>query len=513
MTELLPPAHLDETILAALDPDERLRLLHVAICSTCRRLTVAELLKDEQQPAEPLADDDAATRRLRRALESTDLASKALAIEQERREATTLVRNLCAQPEAWSTAGADPRYGSPEVVWQLLEAAKQEESLMALRLINLAGEIAIQLTSRRPGTSLYLQLRVEVSCARAHNLLDMGNRREAARELRGARALLSPDLGYGRALYCRALGRLRADEKRWEEAVALLERTAALFDDHGDPTEVGQALIEQGWALIEAGDADEAVTVLAIGLRHAGMVPQFAVTGRLALAVAMAELREPSSAGKFLAEADSILLQVDDPILRLRLRWLAALASRRCGRRSAALRQLTTVLAAFLALGYDYEASRVLLEILTLCQESRWPRTLARRDLQRAIDKLSASPHLHRRLRAVIGFAAYATKPPTPLTSEVLGNATRYLLESRHLPELPFLPTGSGLLLFLDWDQLEPQVRRSICAEVGASSEIAEHPSRELSAALQDQISWRYEILRRARIVFHEFQEPEPPPA
>jgi hypothetical protein len=243
------------------------------------------------------------------------------------------------------------------------------------------------------------------------------------------------------------------------------------------------------------------------------MVPQFAVTARLALAVAMAELREPGSAGELLAQADSILVQVEDPMLRLRLRWLAALANRRCGHRSAALRQLMGVLTAFLALRDDYEASRVVLEILALCHESRWRSTLAHRDLRRAIDQLSASPNLPRRLRAVISFAAHSAQPPTPLTTEVLTNAARYLSKSRHQPELPFLPTDSGLLLFLDWDQLESRMRRSICVEVGASPELAERPSSELSAVLQDHISWRYEILRRARILFQgTAREPEPLP-
>jgi hypothetical protein len=503
-----PLAHLDEATFGSLDLSERARLLHVATCAVCRRRTATELLRDPSL-LDPLAD--AAAARLRKQLERTDLTTKALAIDRERREATELVRELRAQPGSWGTAAADPRHGSPEVVWQLLEAAKQEEPLVALRLINLAGEIAVQLASHPARGSLYPQLCLEVRCARANSLLDLANHREAARELRSTRKLLSSDLGYGRALYCRTLGRLRTEEQRWEEAVALFGRAVALFEEHGGAAEVGQALIEQGSALIETGDADEAAGVIAAGLYEGGEVQPLAVTGRLALAVALSELHESAAAGKLLAEADTILAQVQEVPLRLRLRWLAALSKRRCGHRSSAFRQLLGVLNAFIALGSDYEAARVLLETLTLCHTSRWRRILARRDLRRAIEKLSVSPYLHQRLRAVTRFAVYAVEQPTSLTPEVLITTARYLLESRYQPERPFHPTHSGLLVTLDWDELEPATRCDLCAEVGAASELAELPARELSVALQEQISWRYELLRRVRIHF-KAAAPESPP-
>jgi hypothetical protein len=350
-----------------------------------------------------------------------------------------------------------------------------------------------------------------VRCARANSLLDLANHREAVRELRSTRKLLSSDLGYGRALYCRALGRLRTEERRWEEAVALFGRAAALFDEHGGAAEVAQALIEQGSALIETGDADEAVGVIATGLHEGGEVQLLAVTGRLAMAVALSELHESAAAGKLLAEADTILVQVQEVPLRLRLRWLAALSKRRCGHRSIAFRQLVGVLNAFIALGSDYDAARVLLEILTLSHTSRLRRVLARRDLRRPIEKLSVSPYLHQRLRAVIRFAVYVVEQPTALTPEVLVTTTRYLLESRYQPERPFHPTHSGLLVILDWDELGPVTRRDLCAEVGAAPELAELPARELSVALQDQISWRYEVLRRVRIQFKTAGPGSPP--
>jgi hypothetical protein len=156
----------------------------------------------------------ASARRRGRRSERTEASGHDAIDERERRQAAERVRELRSQPESWGLAATDSRYGSPEVVWQLLEAAKREEPLAALRLVNLAGEIAAQMSSRQPGVSLWLQLWARARCARANSLLDMANRREAARELRHAGRLLTPELGHGRALYCHALGRLRAEGGR-----------------------------------------------------------------------------------------------------------------------------------------------------------------------------------------------------------------------------------------------------------------------------------------------------------
>jgi len=160
------------------------------------------------------------------------------------------VRELLARPDSWSTAATEARYTSIEVAWQLLEAARAEESLLALRLIDLAGDIAGGLAARDPATLLHRQLLVEVRCARAQCLLDASDPASAARELRRAAGHLAPDLCYGRALYCRALARLRGEQRRWEEALALCERAVLLFDDYGSTLEAGQVRVEAGWTLI-----------------------------------------------------------------------------------------------------------------------------------------------------------------------------------------------------------------------------------------------------------------------
>jgi tetratricopeptide (TPR) repeat protein len=360
---------------------------------------------------------------------------------------------------------------------------------------------------------LHRQLLVEVRCARAHRLLDRGNRGLAVRELRKAAEVVQPDLGYGRGLYCRALARLRREERRIEEALALAERAVSLLDDYGTAFEAGQAQVERGWVLVEAGEPDEAVPVLRMALPLVEGAPACMVVGRLGLSLALSENGEPQAARQELAEADRLIPQVIDPATRVRLLWLGAQVARRCCRVGSALRRLCRGLDGFLALGAEPEAAQVLLELLTLCLERQSPRqTMALPQVQMAFAMLSESVQLHPRARAVIGFVAYVLRDPARRrAAEVLASAGRYLVDSRYRPELPYLPAPSASI-HVEWDELEPRLRLSVCKEVGAEESAADRPAGELDVALRDFLSWRFEVLARVRIVFAA-PPPEPPAA
>jgi hypothetical protein len=133
--------HLDGATLATLGARERALLVHVASCVACRRRLSAEERDQLVRWTDPEAD--AAIRRLLRELESeSGLDGKMAAIQRERREVAERVRELLARPDSWGTAATEPRYASIEVAWQLLEAARDEEPLRALRLVDLAWDVA-----------------------------------------------------------------------------------------------------------------------------------------------------------------------------------------------------------------------------------------------------------------------------------------------------------------------------------------------------------------------------------
>jgi tetratricopeptide (TPR) repeat protein len=508
--------HVDAATLASLGARERSLLVHVATCVPCRR-RLAATDRDEQmawRPDPPDAEADLAILRLYKELESGGFEARIEALERERSEAIERVAELLAHPDSWGTAASEPRYATMEVAWRLLEAARDEEPALALRLINLAGEIAIVLTAQAPGRSLTWQLMIEVRCARADRLLDAVDWSAAARELRRAAGLLRPDLGYGRALFCRTLARLRRAQRRWEEALGLADRAVALLDDHGSTVEAGQAQVEQGWTLIEAGDPDEALPLLEAALPLVDGEPPWAVTCRLGLAVVLAEHGDREGARGLLAAADRLAAEVTPPAARLRLRWGGAQAARRCGEHDWALRRLLRVVPGLLAAGEDHAAAAALLELLALCLERRWQRALGMAVIEAALDSLVESPQLHRRARSVLGLVAYALADPgARCAAEVIAGAGRYLVASRHRPELRFQPLRSVPLVHLAWDDIEPRIRASMCVEVGAEEAAGRRPGNEIDAALRDLISWRLEVLRRVRIEFPASCQRQPPAA
>ena len=498
------PRHLDAATLDSLGARERSLLVHVATCTGCRRRLAAEA-RDLDLAWTPDAAAEAAILRLLRDLDQeTKLDDRVAAIERERRAAPELVRELLERPDSWGTAASQPRYTSLEVAWQLLVAAKGEEPLLALRLIDLAGEIAVGLAAADPRAHLHRQLLVEVRCARAHRRLDAADRSAAGRELRRAANQLAPDLGYARALYCLALARLRRQERRWEEALALGERAVTLLDDHGTTVEAAQAQIEQGWALIDAGDPDEALPLLEAALPLVEGVAPWAVSGRLGLAVALAANGDTESASQLLAASDRLTAQVREPRMRQRLRWRGAQAARRCGQGGSAFRRLCRVVTGLLALGEDRDAAQALLELLALCLDHQWHRAFDGTSVRVALDALAESPHLHRRARNVIGLVAYVLHDPgRRCAAEVIANASRYLLDSRHRPDQTFRPTSPKIpLVHHTWDALEPRLRGDICVEVGLEEETGCRSSEDLDTSLREVISWRFEVLRRVRIGF-----------
>jgi tetratricopeptide (TPR) repeat protein len=283
------------------------------------------------------ADGDAAAaaiERLLQRLEGRGLDAKLAALEQECREAPALVEELLALPEPRrSAAAASARYATPEVVWRLLEVSRDSAPAPALQQLIQARKIAIHLAALHPGASLHVQLRVEVSCEMAHRLLDAGDQETAAARLRDEAAALTPDLGYARALYCRALARLRSVERRWEEALALGDRAVRLFEAYGSDAERAAAVVEQGWLLLDAGEPDEAVPLFEQALPAVEAIPYPAVTCRLGLAIASLESGQGGDRARIehlLADAEWMIGQASAGGDQPRLHWLAAQAVARC---------------------------------------------------------------------------------------------------------------------------------------------------------------------------------------
>ncbi len=308
------------------------------------------------EPAAALGGEAAAAaERLMRRLEARGLARELEALAAERRAAPGLVSELLARPDSQETAGADLRFATPEVAWRLLEVSREEGAATALRQLALARAIAGQLTRRAAGgdgsdagdgsgrgtgarmgsSHLATQIRVEVACEIAQRLIDSGKATAAEQALHEVGSLLQADHGYARAVYCRAMAKLRRAQHRWEEALALGDRSVRLLRQHGTAPERAAATVEQGWLMLEAGDPDEAVPLFKRVLAAVETIPYPAIYCRLGLAVALVESGQAEQAGdidQLLVDSEWMIGQTRLPVDPHRLRALAAHAAARCHR-------------------------------------------------------------------------------------------------------------------------------------------------------------------------------------
>jgi hypothetical protein len=447
-------------------------------------------------------------------------------LARENRRAIFQAEKLLAAPSTWNTAGADPFYRSPAVVWHLLHASLSETHPNALRLIDLAEEIALRLCSTQPLSTPMRQLPVEVRCARAERLIDVGNTRQAERELRSAARLLASDLGYAKALYCRTLGGLRRAECSWDESLALLERSAALFYEFGCCLESTQVQLERAWVSLEADQPEEAVPYFIMALQVEDIGLPLAILARLGLAVALAAIGDSATAAaalggnsekegsfvsvgnlpkakRLLIEADTLTAHYDEPAIRLRMQWLAGQTAGRLGQPHSAMRRLCRVVGGLVQSGDAQKGSLAFLHLLTFCHERGFRYLPQLRSIRETLATLSLSPELTSRGRRVLHFATSIFQDQPASAGEVLRNARAYLLQSQYHPTLlPFLPTQDAFLAHLDWELLESSLRRTICAEVGVDETFADAPSGDLDPEIKDHIAWHYELRRRLRIIF-----------
>ena len=166
-------------------------------------------------------------------------------------------------------------------------------------------------------------------------------------------------------------------------------------------------------------------------------------------------------------------------------------------------RRLRRTLETLLERGEDYDAARAFLAWVSLCHAHRWRRAYSR--FEGPLRALRSSPTLSRRTRTVIEFAAHVVRVwgDRQHASEVVRNAQHYLSARPTAPPgMQFFPTLGEPLIHLEWNQLDEELRRSICREVGASQSLAAFPAEQLDPAVRDWLSWGYEVVRRVRITF-----------
>lgn len=157
---------------------------------------------------------------------------------------------------------------------------------------------------------------------------------------------------------------LRIDQRRLEEAAALLDTVHELYRDAGETHLAGRALISKGTSMVYDDKPHEAVGLLREGLSklEPQRDPQLHATGQMTLLIALESSGEWRKARRLLLESGLRKTFAAEPLVLLKLRWLEARIFAGLSKLKRAEEIFSEVEDGFLAAGLEYEAALASLE-------------------------------------------------------------------------------------------------------------------------------------------------------
>lgn len=284
----------------------------------------------------------------------------------------------------------------------------------------------------RLNPDVYGERRLEDIRARAWAYL--GNARRVAADLVGAEAAFTrgeaclrgtPDLSE-EARFTSMLASLRKHQRRFSEALQLLDRAARIYGDIEDTDGAIRVLVIQGSLLLDQGNPEEALPPLrkALALLDTGEDARTALFARHNLTLALAELGRYPEAHRMFRRCRREYGHFDDALTRLRGCWLEAILDSGLGREERAEETFHQLRGEYAERRQPFEAGLVSLDLAALYAHQGRHADL--RELAQEIVPIFLSRQLHR--EALIALTLFRTAVEQ-------GRATREIVEhlSRHL--------------------------------------------------------------------------------
>jgi tetratricopeptide (TPR) repeat protein len=426
----LDPDMLDRILEQDRTEDQNLSLLHqIAVCPECRAVAGWLLGLHEAGLLPPR------------------FGVVEVALARSRAEAPLLWRRLARHPRERRPAliQSSRRFAS----WGLCELLCRESRKAAagdpgraVDLAELAALVADMLQEDDPVEDRWLyQLR-------AHAWAHLGNALRARGDLRrAAEAFALADswwdageagtgdaLGYGPDLLILKAS-LRSDQRRFDEALDLLDRAAG----EGDPHLAGRALVKKGCILTDMEEPERAIEAL----RQAEEMVDLDRDPRLVLCIRHNILDNLSRVGRF-EEARDLLPEIQKlsrltgtRLDRIRLRWTEGRIAAGLGRTDRARRAFLAVRRAFLTRGLAFDAALVSLELAVLYLEEG--KTSEVRALTGDLLEIFRSRDVHREALAALTVFHNAALLETA-TAELARELASFLTKARRNPEASWEP-------------------------------------------------------------------------
>jgi tetratricopeptide (TPR) repeat protein len=377
-------------------------------------------------------------------------------------------RSLFAAPALWEKLRAfspQKRRGLVQdtdrfLSWGLCELLCRESEKTAsahpeeaLDLAELAVLIALRLPAGRLPAGLLMEAEY-LEELRAYAWAHLGNARRVLGELRSAdeafvradehwaRAAdeLGDPLGFG-AYILGLKASLRRDQRRFEEALALLDEVAARYleeDEEGrDLHLAGQTLVNKAYTLDQMDEPGRAIEVL---LEAAPLVdptrdPRLLLCLRHNLVDTLSKTGRLQEASALLAGVESLSREVGGDLDLVRLRWAEGRIAAGLGETAKGEELLRQVRRDFLERGLGYDAALVSLELADLYAGQE--RTAELRELAGEMLPVFQARDVHREALAALAlFQQAAAREEASL--DLVRRVSSYLSRARRDPGLRF---------------------------------------------------------------------------
>jgi tetratricopeptide (TPR) repeat protein len=314
------------------------------------------------------------------------------------------------------------------------------------------AELAVLVAERlRPGEPAEEEWLLGV---RALAFAHLGNARRVFGELRSAaEAFARADelwetceretgdpLGYGPVILDLKAS-LRRDQRRFEEALDLLDRVVRAYRD-GDPERhdlhlAGRALIKKAYTYDQMNDLGRALEVLreAAPLVDPARDPRLLLCLRHNVLDTLSKMGRHEEAQELLPEVATLSREIGNALDLARLRWVEGRIAAGLGEVDRAEEAFQEVRRAFLEQGIGYDAALVSLELATLY--AREGRTAEMKELAGEMLPIFQAQDVHREaLAALAVFQQAAAREAATL--ELVEEVAAFLGRARHDPGLRF---------------------------------------------------------------------------
>jgi tetratricopeptide (TPR) repeat protein len=447
MTDRHPEHKTLERYLEGVLPEAESRTLqrHLLVCLSCEERLIALLPGSTRlRPLPPVGEGHRQTllRSLRRGF--PEVSARHRNLSEERLAAPGLWRELERHPQERrrSMIWEDARFQSWGFFELLLERARQatsEDACRAEDILRLALDVTEQLGPERhgPGARETAKVRVWAWLGNASRVLGDFRRAEAAfqtAELYLSRSWLDP---LDEALLLELKAPLRRAQRRFEEAVELIEDAIAIYREINEPHLHGRALLVKGLALQYKGDLKAAADCfrtslfLLDGIRE----PRLIVHGQHNLIGCLHESGRNAEAAALIPDARKIYEQLGARSYLLRLLWIEGKVLASQGLLSEAAEALVEVRETFLEDGIAFDAALVSLDLATLYL--RQDRPAETRLLAAEILPVFQSREIYQEaVASLIVFQKAAEMEQ--LTLGLIEEIASYLAEARNNPHLRF---------------------------------------------------------------------------